>query len=75
MSDLDKELERILKCYKRYPYGNEQEPHLSGDEMKQAVKQAFSTHVIGEDRPIDSDTLENAAERKATQRQSLWSKD
>lgn len=37
MKSQDKEIDEILMSYKRYPYGTDDYPHISGDEAKEQI--------------------------------------
>lgn len=85
MSDLDKELERIIN-HAIVRDSKEENPLAVDDEAVKLIKQAIAMHVIGEDtNAIERDsygrvtkydeTAEHQNELRKAQRQSLWSKD
>ena len=40
---------KILIRFKRYPYGNDEMPHLSGDEASHALDELVKKYVVGKD--------------------------
>lgn len=51
-------LEEILMAYKRYPYGTDEEPHMSGDEAKAAVQRLFAAERLDERNQVALDNYD-----------------
>ena len=47
------EIDKILMSYKRYPYGTDEFPHITGEEARQALIDLIIDEKIAELKKID----------------------
>lgn len=70
-NSIDSELVEILKAYKRYPFGTDSLPHITGDEALQAIKSLYISRKELEEA-LKDETYDDLVLEDNKMHQAIW---